>query len=139
MITQSAGGIVMNKMKQVLIVDQNGNSWSFPKGHLEKGESALNAAKREIAEEAGITSLALIQELGTYTRFRIGRFGGEDPSEQKQITLFLFTTDEIDPKPQDPHHSRACFVHPGKALELLTHPKDKEFYQKMLPLIREVT
>ena len=36
------------------MVNQNNNSWSLPKGQVEKGENELTAAKREIHEEAGI-------------------------------------------------------------------------------------
>ena len=33
------------------------NYWDFPKGMVEKNESPLDAAKREVAEETGITEL----------------------------------------------------------------------------------
>ena len=32
---------------QVLVVNQRGLSWSLPKGHIEEGEDALDAARRE--------------------------------------------------------------------------------------------
>ena len=55
--TESAGGVVLNKKGEVLIVNQYGNSWSLPKGHIEEGEEILEAAKREIYEESGIKNL----------------------------------------------------------------------------------
>ena len=54
--TQSAGGVVLNKKGEVLVVSQRGTSWSLPKGHIDKGEDALGAAKREIYEESGSAS-----------------------------------------------------------------------------------
>jgi 8-oxo-dGTP pyrophosphatase MutT (NUDIX family) len=38
--------------------------WSLPKGHLEAGESAEQAAVREVEEETGIIG-AIVAELGT--------------------------------------------------------------------------
>lgn len=53
-----AGGIVYRKTqgsqpKIVLILDSY-NRWTFPKGHIEKGEKTEVAALREIAEETGV-------------------------------------------------------------------------------------
>ncbi len=131
--TECAGGVVLNKKNQVLVVSQHGNSWSLPKGHIDAGEDALKAAKREIYEEAGIRNLKLIKPLGSYERPRISLKGGDDTSEIKKIHLFLFTTDEEVLKPLDPDHPEARWVDQEKVAALLTHPKDKEFYLSILP------
>ena len=34
----------------------NGGHWSFPKGHVESGESEADTAAREIREETGLTA-----------------------------------------------------------------------------------
>ena len=60
-----AGGIVINKNKEVAVVNQNHDSWSLPKGHIDPGESNLETAKREIYEETGIIDLKLIYSGGT--------------------------------------------------------------------------
>ena len=127
--TESAGGVVENALGEVIVVNQNGNSWSLPKGHIEPGEDALTAAKREIKEESGITSLNLVKELGAYKRYKIGPGGvGEDTSESKTITMFFFTTNQKKLKPTDPENPEARFIPKDKVVELLTHPKDKEFF-----------
>lgn len=41
-----------------LIVLQDTGSWSFPKGHPDEGEAPLQTARRELAEEVGITEVA---------------------------------------------------------------------------------
>lgn len=128
-VTQSAGGVILNSRGEVAVTNQNYNSWSLPKGHVDPGEDALTAAKREIAEETGITDLVLVRELGSYERYRIGKGGeGEDTSELKQFTYFLFTTEEGELKPTDPHNPEARWVPVDEVAELLTHPKDKEFF-----------
>jgi 8-oxo-dGTP pyrophosphatase MutT (NUDIX family) len=127
--THSAGGVVTNDEGKVLVVNQRGTSWSLPKGHIDPGESALAAAEREIYEESGIRDLKLIRELGTYERYKIGAGGGEDRSELKTITMFLFRTSEKVLRPVDPDNPEARWVERSKVVPLLTHERDKEFFQ----------
>jgi ADP-ribose pyrophosphatase YjhB (NUDIX family) len=128
--TMSAGGVVINPKGEVLVVNQNGNSWSLPKGQIDEGETALRAARREIFEESGVTELNLIKELGTYTRYRIGKGGmGENTSEMKTIIMFLFHTTQMKLDPVDVANPEACWVEKDKVSEMLTHPKDKEFFE----------
>jgi ADP-ribose pyrophosphatase YjhB (NUDIX family) len=127
--THSAGGVVTNNEGKVLVVSQRRTSWSLPKGHIDGGENALLAAKREIYEESGIRELELIRELGTYERHRIGVDGSDDPSELKVITMFLFRTGETSLRPVDPDNPEAKWVERSKVAALLTHEKDKEFFR----------
>lgn len=129
--TQSAGGVVLNKDGGVLVVKQQGPnafSWSLPKGHIDPGEDALTAAKREIEEESGITDLELIKDLGSYERYKIDIDGGDDKSELKELFFFLFRTNEIDLNPIDPGNPEARWLDKEEVADLLTHKKDKEFF-----------
>jgi 8-oxo-dGTP pyrophosphatase MutT (NUDIX family) len=67
----SAGGLVLDLSSPVpagaLIGRTNRRGqllWSLPKGHLEDGETAEQAAVREVEEETGITG-AILGTLGT--------------------------------------------------------------------------
>ena len=131
--TETAGGLVLNSKGLVLVVSQHGTSWSLPKGHMDPGEDALTAAKREIHEESGVRDLTLVRELGTYERYKISKSGGDDTSELKRITMFLFTTPEEILKPIDPHNPEARWVHADDVAALLTHRKDKAFFEKIKP------
>lgn len=71
--TKTAGGVVLNNLGEVLVVSQNGDSWSLPKGHIDEGEEPVESAKREIKEESGISSVNLVKELGSYERYKIGQ------------------------------------------------------------------
>ena len=129
--TFSAGGIVINSKGQVVIVNQHGYSWSLPKGHIEAGEDALCAAKREIYEEAGVGELELVKELGTYSRPKLSHHG-HDHAEFKTITIFLFKTHQEILQPHDTANPYARWVEKDQVVEMLSHPKDKEFFLSVL-------
>jgi 8-oxo-dGTP pyrophosphatase MutT (NUDIX family) len=67
----SAGGLVIDETEDQPLGavigrrDRRGRLlWSLPKGHIEPGESAEQAAIREVAEETGITG-RIVGRLGT--------------------------------------------------------------------------
>lgn len=127
--TCTASGVVLCD-NLILVVNQHGRAWSLPKGHVEQDETPLQTAKREIYEESGIKDkdLHFVKELGSYQRYKINKTGGDDTSEFKTITMFLFTTTEKTLKPSDPDNPEARWVAKDDVAELLTHRKDKEFY-----------
>ena len=129
---KSAGGVVVNPNGEILVVNQHGDSWSLPKGHIDEGETALEAAKREIFEESGVGELTLVKSLHSYERFRIGQGGvGEDRTELKQIEIFLFRANQAELAPRDPANPEARWVAKDEVSKLLTHPKDREFFEKI--------
>jgi bis(5'-nucleosidyl)-tetraphosphatase len=98
----SAGGVVVRVEGEHILVAAVGegklNQPVLPKGHVEEGESIEDAARREIAEEAGLTQLTLLGELGMRERMSFDR------REWKMTHYFLFITDEMDGRPTDMHH-----------------------------------
>lgn len=96
----SAGGVVFRRqadasLRFLLIRDSYGH-WGFPKGHLERGESAATAAARETTEETGLGELRLATELETidwYFRLR-GKL------IHKYCHFFLFESASGEPAPQ---------------------------------------
>ena len=58
-VIEAAGGAVWrvsgrDRLKVVLIHRPRYNDWSLPKGKLERGETAVQAALREVREETGV-------------------------------------------------------------------------------------
>lgn len=47
---------------QVLLIQMNAGHWSFPKGHPELGESALETAQRELFEETHLSISRVLVE-----------------------------------------------------------------------------
>ena len=133
-IVECAGGIVINDKKEVVVVNQNFDSWSLPKGHVDPGEDKLTTAIREIYEESGIKNPKFIKPLGEFSRYRIGLDGNDDKTELKKIKIFLFKSSQANLDPKDPNNPIAKWVPYENVVELLTHNKDKEFYLKSIKL-----
>src|SRR3989442_933244 len=59
---RTEGGIEL-----LLVRTKNGRGWTFPKGHVEPGETPAGAAAREAREEAGVRGRVAT---GPFTRYR---------------------------------------------------------------------
>jgi 8-oxo-dGTP pyrophosphatase MutT (NUDIX family) len=75
-VETSAGGVIYRwrgETAHVLLIRDRYRHWGFPKGHLEEGETAADAALREVAEETGLGELRLgprLQTIDWFFRFR---------------------------------------------------------------------
>ncbi len=134
----SAGGVVFrceNGGARVLLIHDGHGNWGFPKGHIERGEDPGEAARREVAEEAGLTGLVLHAPLGTidwFFRFR-GRL------IHKYCHFFLFESREGTPVPQADEGIRCCdWCEPAAALEVLTHDNARQVLRDAISRAREL-
>ena len=66
---KSCGAVILNKKGQILLIKHNEGHWSFPKGHMEEGETEKQTALREIWEETGlkVDIIESIREVSTYS------------------------------------------------------------------------
>lgn len=46
-----------------LMIQHHAGHWAFPKGHAQNGETDIEAARRELREETGISDVTLLPEL----------------------------------------------------------------------------
>jgi 8-oxo-dGTP pyrophosphatase MutT (NUDIX family) len=103
----SAGGVVYrvdSGAPLYLLIRDSYQNWGFPKGHLESGERAEDAALREVREETGIDDVALrgtIDTIDWYFRFR-GRL------IHKVCHFFLMETGQAQTSPQQAEGITAC-------------------------------
>ncbi|OUW75907.1 MAG: hypothetical protein CBD68_03425 [Flavobacteriaceae bacterium TMED208] len=61
---EAAGGLVQHQDGRFLFIYRN-NKWDLPKGKIEKNETLIKAAKREVSEETGVTHLEVKRPLPT--------------------------------------------------------------------------
>ncbi len=59
---EAAGGLVQHQDGRFLFIYRN-NKWDLPKGKIEKNETLIKAAKREVSEETGVTDLEVKKTL----------------------------------------------------------------------------
>jgi 8-oxo-dGTP pyrophosphatase MutT (NUDIX family) len=62
----SAGGVVFRRRdgrKEILLIKDHVGNWALPKGHIDPGENAETAARREVAEETGLQSTKVRKRL----------------------------------------------------------------------------
>lgn len=52
---------LVDGQRQFLLVQHKAGHWAFPKGHPEVGETHLQTARRELAEETGLADVAIDQ------------------------------------------------------------------------------
>jgi len=95
----AAGGIVArledDRPVIALVRERDLPDFVLPKGGVEPGESLEQAARREIAEEAGLTELRLVSKLGVRERQTYGK------ERWAVIHYFLFTTAQADGAPTE--------------------------------------
>lgn len=128
----SAGGVVVRGDAVAVIVPikrlaDGGKAIALPKGHPDPGESALDAAIREVREEAGVTG-RLVESLGTidYEYERKGR------TRAKRVEFFLFEYESGDPQDHDHEIERAWWMPLSEAAASLSHEGEREMIRRAL-------
>lgn len=121
----SAGGVLLEDGRVLLIQMRNLKGeevWTFPKGHLDPGETAEQAAVREIHEETGWTC-EITSPLCTasYSFFR-----GDAPVD-KDVRWFLVRRTGGDGVPRTPDEVlQMKWLTLAEAKKELTYPSDLE-------------
>ena len=67
-IVRAAGGVVENTPGDILIMTRKG-WYDLPKGHIDPGETAEEAAIREVMEETGLAEVEIVAPLCTTRHF----------------------------------------------------------------------
>ena len=125
----SAGAVIFRKETgQILflLLHYEEGHWGCAKGHIEKGETLEQTARREIMEETGLTDIRFIEGFKELNQYYF-MSGGERIN--KTVTFLLAET-----------HSKSITIsneHIGfewlpyqQALELITFKAEKEMFKK---------
>ncbi len=126
----AAGGIVEKGGKVLLVKVTNLQSevvWTFPKGHLEKKETPLQAALREVEEETGwkcrsMGPLALV-------RYRFNRNGRP---VAKKVRWYRMEPLEKTGKPDEVEIMKTKWVTKRAAMKSLRYPSDLRLIARYL-------
>lgn len=102
----------------VLLRHRFGGHWSFPKGHVEAGESERQTAMREVREETGLPIKLL-------DGFRESVEYSPKPGVRKQVVYFLGTTQQEQLIRQEEEISEIMWAPLSKAAELVSFANDK--------------
>ena len=135
----SAGGVVArieDEQIYVTLVGELGlTERVLPKGGVEPGESLERAARREIEEEAGLSSLELIVKLGIRERLSYDR------ASWITTHYFLYVTEQVEGMPTDVEHHYELAWYPIGTLPPIFWPEQRELIEtnreKIIGLIKQ--
>ena len=108
-VEKSAGAVVFRKEKgkiyYLLLHYPSGartpkDYFDFPKGHLEKGETEIAAAKREIKEETGLTDIEITEGFKEWIKYF---FRFKEKNILKFVTFYLARTKEKEVRVSSEH------------------------------------
>ena len=134
---RSAGGVVVRGEELVAIVPTRRASdgtrvVALPKGHIDRGETPLQAAQREVREETGILAEPVC-ELGE-ARYWYRRDGQTIP---KSVSFFLFSFLDGDTSDHDEEVEEVRWIGLAEAQHELTHAAEREIVARAVEYLEE--
>lgn len=118
--------------KVYLVKLHSGNHYSFPKGHIEKGETLYETAIRELFEETSLTVKELLLDKTFEESYQ---FQKEGRSLSKKVIFFVArVTGEAKIDPKEILEGR--WVSLKEAGELLTYPSSKKTFLEVLDALK---
>ncbi len=119
---KSCGAVIFRRAEDgwnvLLIRHTKGRHISFPKGHVEPGETESQTAEREILEETGL-------RVRVDRRFRAENRYNIRPDTQKLVVIFAATTNQAELTPQPEEIAEAFWLTVDEAAERLTYERDR--------------
>ena len=131
---KSCGAIVYRKYHgntEILLIKHiNSGHWSFPKGHVEAGETEIETAMREIKEETAIDVIIdpTFRETVTYSPKK---------DTMKVVVYFLAKARHVDFHPQEDEIAEVRWVDISYASNILSYENDKTIVTKAKTAIKE--
>ena len=142
-VERSAGAILFRKRGDkilYLLLQHVRGHWAFPKGHIEKGETSIEAARREIKEEADISRIRFFPGYKEHIRFRFSwpPKSKDAESRLKFVVFYLGQVFDLEIKISEEHKSFEWVTY-DKAYKMLKHKNVRELLRKAHERILENT
>jgi 8-oxo-dGTP pyrophosphatase MutT (NUDIX family) len=131
----SAGGLVWRRIPDVsisvvLVRPAGRSTWVLPKGHIEPGETVVQAAIREAREETGLT-VGAVEPLGEISYVYSSRErDGTTTRIFKHVHFFLMEYTSGDPSAHDSEIDEVAWLSFDEALARATHPSEQALIAK---------
>lgn len=124
---QDGGGL------QFLLVRTQDHRWTFPKGNIDPGQTAADAAEMEAYEEGGVFGILDPRPLANYRYAKAP--AGERRSQEIPVTAYLLLVRQSFP-PQETYRMPQWFSSEGapKALAENRHPEDARELARVIQL-----
>ena len=103
----------------LMIRHRPGGYRSFPKGHVESGETERETAVREVMEETSVS-------ISIGPDFRHVVYYTPVPGVEKEVVYFLARTEQVYVRPQRGEVAQVEWVPLARAEQYLTHDNDKK-------------
>lgn len=118
--------IIFRPPGEFLLLDY-GKHWDFPKGHIEKGETELAAATRELAEETGLLDVRFLPDF----RHEITYFFRKPRRGLVRKSVVFFLAEAADATVTLSHeHVGFEWLNFDRAIERVTFPTAKEVLRR---------
>lgn len=144
-----AGVMLVNRRGQVFVgqrLDSVLEAWQMPQGGIDPGEAAIDAAIRELGEEAGIApdKIELVAEAPDELTYDlpddlIGKvWKGKWRGQRQRWFLFCFTgtDDDVNIQTAEPEFRAWRWIEPGELPDLIV-PFKRELYRRLLVIFRD--
>ncbi len=141
---ETAGGVVIDSSGQMLVlvrdIERGGrmaHEVRLPKGHIDPGETAEQAALREVEEESGYGALGITADLGAcHSTFDFR--GMRNERDERYFLMRL--TDPHRGAPRPTGHEEALFqpawIAPAEAAIQLSYESEREFARRAIAALR---
>ena len=131
---KSCGALVVRREESgeafiLMIRHKNGGHRSFPKGHMEPGETEYMTAVREVYEETGV-------QIRIDSKFRETVRYSPMPGVSKEVVYFLTHTAQTAIKPREGEIAQVEWVQLESVEASLTHENDKRVFRAALKKLR---
>ena len=142
---QGVGIMLVNKEKKIFVGKRIDNraAWQMPQGGVDQDENIVDAAKRELKEDTGVSSIKIIKksdkiytyDLPDYLLGKIwkGRFKGQE--QTWFLAQFLGEDEEINLDQKNAEFKKWKWVNIDELPDLIV-PFKKELYQELVKEFR---